>query len=444
MNYKRFFLLLIVLVFFSAGLLFAESPARVPAGFIETSVVREQLFDAWFATEPSRIIMLKPANITDRYGQEYKVSNLHVKNDKLFAVSVLATQAQGIQGTWVLYRRFSDGLPQKIRIYPLDNPNIWVSLTPFSNRIETGRSKLDLMVYGAPAILGAPLGIPFLRLYTAPFSDLVSMTQSTAPWELVNPLYDAYADIESAVETIRNALNSLVYLEDGAFDHDGRAVYIIDGSLQDPADVILGLAEGQSLESVIGGVNCSGFAKWVIDGIVRPVAGSSLFLEPLKRSTDSPETHFTEPYRETRDVFFALDWTRQLASAVLSLSGRGTVFPRESGADVTVEPFSEESLYVPSVGYRAGIIKSLMYALACTEPGHMYLAAVSRERGDPVLRQYHHVAVLLPYFTHEGQFTLALFESAVETSIEEFVSRNEDAYIHLVRVKVPEKGRFLP
>lgn len=444
MNYKNPWLLLVIVLFFSGIHLFAESSARVPSGFVETSEVRERLFDQWLATEPSRILMLKPASITDRYGQEYRVSQHYAKNKGFFAVSVQAVQSQGIQGTWVLYRRVSNGLPQEIRIYPLDNPSIWISLMPFADKIETGRSKLDLMVYGAPAISGAPVGIPFIRLYTAPLSDLVRMTESTVPWLLVNPPYLAYADVQSAAEKIRDGLNSLVYLEDGAFNHEGRPVYINDGSPQDPARVIAARSRGQNLENVVGGVNCSGFAKWVIDGIVRPVAGSSLFLEPLKKPTDSPQTHFTEPFRESRDVFFALDWTRQLASAVLSLSGRGTVLPHESGADVRVEPFSEESLYVPSVGYRAGILKAMMYSLACTEPGHLYLAAVSRERGYPLLRQYHHVAVLLPYFTKDGKFTVALFESAVETAIEEFVSRNEDAYIHLVRVKIPETGLFAP
>ena len=76
--------------------------------------------------------------------------------------------------------------------------------------------------------------------------------------------------------------------------------------------------------------------------------------------------------------------------------------------------------------------------------GHFYLGAISRERGEPLLRQYHHIALFFPWFDDAGAFHVAVFESAVETPPEKFVSANSDAWVHLVRVRAPQTGYFWP
>ncbi len=444
MNQINRSVLSVFLFFLVTAAVFSRDAGNPPEGFLETAEVRENLFADWLSTGHSPLISLASDETTDRYGRVFTVRRKRDEASGHLAVSIQAAGAKGVQGRWVLYRSFSNNLPREIRLYPLDNPAVWVSLFPGDSGPESGKSRLDLMLYGSSVVSGVPVGVPLIRLYTMSFQDIMLMTRALVPWEVLEFYPDDYESLRSAVEIIRDRLSSLVYLDDGAFDHDGRPVYIRDGSLQDPAEVLTALAPGQNPENIAGGVNCSGFAKWVIDGIVYPEAGSRLFIEPLKKPTDSPETHFTEPYRESRDVFFALDWTRQLASAVVSLGGRGTVLPAESGVDITADPFPGIARYVPGVGYQSDALKSLLYWLSIHEPGHMYLAAISRERGDPPLRQYHHIAVLLPYFTEDGQFTVTVFESAMETPFSQFVSRNKDAYIHLVRVRCPEKGRFNP
>jgi len=444
MNQINRFVLSVFLVFLVASAAFSRDLTNPPEGFVETADVRGDLFDDWLSAGISPLMSLASDEVTDRFGRVFAVRRERDDENGLLAVRIQARDAAGIQGQWVLYRSFSDGLPHEIRIYPLDNSRIWVSLFPGDSGPESGKSRLDLVLYGSTAVSGIPVGVPLVKLYTASFQDIMLMTRALVPWDLLDHHVDDYAAARSAVSVIRDRLPSLVYLDDGAFDHDGRPVHIRDGSPQSPAEVLSALGPGQTPDNIAGGVNCSGFAKWIVDGIVFPEAGSRLFLDPLKKQTDSPETHFTEPFRESRDVFFALDWTRQLASAVVSLGGRGTVLPAESGADVTVDPFPGFARHVPGVGYRSGALQSLLYWLAIRESGHMYLAAISRERGDPPLRQYHHIAVLFPYFDEHGQFTIAVFESAAETPYPLFVSRNDDAYIHLVRVRCPEKGRFIP
>lgn len=444
MNHKTLALFCSLFFILAGSGLFALDTARVPGGYVETAPIRETLFDSWLSTELAPLLSLRATEVVDQYGRTFRVRQGRDEETGDLAVQIQSADAAGVQGRWELRRRFSDGLPREIRIYPLDTPHISISLVSSQMRPESGRSLLTLTVYGQPVVSRIAVGVPLVRMYTMSLSDIMHMTRVVVPWNLLHPHPDDYVAVRSAADTIRSRLDTLVYLDDGAFDHEGTPVHIRDGSRQDPAAVIMALEPGQKLENISGGVNCSGFAKWIVDGIIRPVSGSRLFIEPLKKQTDSPETHFTEPFRESRDIFFALDWTRQLASAVLSLSGRGTVLPSESGADITAEPFPLLDRFVPDVGYRPDALEPLLYWLAVNEPGHMYLGAINRERGDPPLRQYHHIAVFLPYFTPDGRFSVAVFESAVETPLDLFVSRNADAYIHLVRVRVPEKGRFNP
>jgi hypothetical protein len=244
-------------------------------------------------------------------------------------------------------------------------------------------------------------------------------------------------------DTVRSRLGTLVYLEDGAFDEEGSPVLIASGARQDP-QAVLQAAGGRDLAGIAGGVNCAGFAKWVVDGMIRPITGGGIKLSPLRDRTASPETHFTEPFRQDRDIFFALDWSRHLARAAASLYQGSTVRPSRSGVDVTIEPFSGANGYERNVGYRARDLKALLFWLASTEPGHLYLGAVSTERGNPLLREYHHLIVFMPFFDDEGEFSCAVFESAEETGLDNVMTRNLDAWVHLARIRASERDRYEP
>ena len=410
----------------------------------ESAGVRSGILESWLTAGTLEVSALDPVVVSDTNGFSYLVSRKRDAAAGLFEISVEPYNARSVRGKWSLFRRLSDGSPERIVLFPGPDEAVRLELRPSADSASSDKSRADLIVYGQYAARSVPVGLPFVRLYSLSLSDLYTLTETSIPWDLAAPDNTLYADIESAVAEIRDALPSLVYLDDGAFDEHGYPVLIRDGSAQDPQAVRNALANGQDIARVAGGVNCSGFAKWIIDGIVRPRAGSQLFIDPLKTPTAAPNTHFTEPYRESRDLFFGLDWTRNLASAVVSLSAGATVRPDESGVDVTVNPFSGASGYKPAVGYRMSELVPVLYWLAVRERGHLYLGAVSRERGTPPLRQYHHIAAFFPWFDSTGRFRLTVFESAAETESAEFVSRNADAWIHLVRVRAPEAGYFVP
>jgi hypothetical protein len=439
-------------VFVSAAALcplFSRGAPFPPADYPESAAFRKTIESSWFADGIGVLAGLQAFEGTDALGDRFSVSQSRDRAAGLVSVRVApgtpAVSGAGIaRGTWILDRRLSDGMPESIRLYPVEDSSIFILLKPAGPDPERGKSLLSISVYGAFACRDIPVGLPFVSLYPASLSSIVSMTGSLVPWELLRPDESNYSAVASAVSAVREGLAGLVYLEDGAFDENGSPVYIRDGSPQDPAAVWAAIPEGRDGGGIVGGVNCAGFVKWIVDGIVRPVAGEGLHIAPLKARTSAPDTHFTRTYEESRDLFFALDWTRHLASAVVTLSAGRTVKPDSSGVDISRNLFAGSGVYEKNVGYRTDALLSVLYVLAIREPGHAYLGAVSDERGNPPMRTYHHAAAFFPWFDEEGRFRLSVFENAAEVTPEAFVAANPASYTHLVRVRLPEAGYYQP
>ena len=102
--------------------------------------------------------------------------------------------------------------------------------------------------------------------------------------------------------------------------------------------------------------------------------------------------------------------------------------------------------FLEDFGYGSEGLEPLLYTLAINEPGKFYLAAINNEmgpastvdnpRGRPRLRQYFHIAVLVPYFNEHGVFQVAVFESAEETFFRTFKTRYPGHGINLVSIPV--------
>ena len=427
----------------------AQARPFPPAGFIETDTARKAALSRWLTADISEVSMLTPERFNDKHGFSALFSSEIVNIDRLsesspkrfsredtvrVVVTVKPDGANGVQGEWRLSRPAFAGSAEEIRIFPINDENVYLSLKPSS--ANSGKSFLSIMVHGIALAENIPLGASIERLYTASLESIAAMASPLTPWNIffagdTSP----YVDARGVVRAIRRGISAVYYTDDGAFDEEGRPVRIGDRSPQDQAEI--------EAAGTIGGVNCSGFVKWIVDGIVRPAAGSGLFIDPLKTSTQNPSTHFTEPFRESRELFFSLDWCRNLAAAVVSLNAGRTVLPADAGTDVTASPFAGANGYYKDAGYQTSELLPLMYWLAVNEPGCFYLAALSRERGDPPLRQFHHAAAIFPYFDEDGAFTVAVFENAEETQLADFIEKNEVAFVHLSRVPLPEYRRFI-
>ncbi|AGT44427.1 hypothetical protein [Treponema pedis] len=429
----------------------------------DSSLIRKEIAKTWFLNSPEQVVSQNFQIQTDTKGNRFKLRSVHLKEKNLLAVviSPIDTEFSNIekvpQGTWILYRNYTTGEPVCIKIYPRENPELYLMLRPSVKDSEKGKSFIDICLFNAYVRKNIAVGVPFESLYYLSLLELRKTTEAVLPWEIFNPPV-TYSGVESASDIVAERLYKLVYLEDGGFDENGVPVHLKDGKVQTDTEIIAAIKPEQKLKDIIGGVNCSGFVKWIIDGMIKPVAGQGTFIKSLLTPTDVPDTHFTQPY-ENQDLYFGLEWIRNLAAAALTLNTKRTVFPIGSGVDVTVEPFAlvppiksieaqdEFAVfkgYEKNAGYQTNYLQALLYYLAVKEPGHFYLGAVSRDKGTPVLRRYHHVAAFFPYFDILGNFHLDVYESGEKTSIEEFTKRNKDAFTALVRVRAPQEGVFSP
>ncbi len=429
---------------------------RIP----DSSSIRKTIAKAKLLSPPEEAASTDTITETDSKGNCFKIKTVYLKEKNMIAIVISPvhtefTSFQKVpQGTWILYRNYTTGKPECIKIYPRENPELYLSLYPAAD--DEKRSFINICLFNAYVKKDIPISIPFDSLYYLSLTELRNITKEMLPWNIFDPPV-SYSSVEAASDIIRERLNTLVYLDDSAFDEFENPVHIKNETPQTQSEILSAIRTDQRLKDIKGGINCSGFAKWVVDGIIRPVAGQGIFIKSLKSKTDVPDTYFTKPY-EDRDIHFGLDWIRNLAAAALSLNVNRTVRALNSGIDVNIEPFalvppiklsgttSSYSFkgYEKNAGYQTNYLEAILYYLAVTEPGHFYLGAVSRDQGSPALRQYHHIAAFFPYFDLLGNFHIDVYESGEETSIRSFMKTNNDAFTALVRIRAPETGVFNP
>lgn len=326
-------------------------------------------------------------------------------------------------GSYIIKRSLEDGSFVQAKIFLKSDPGSFVRISPLGDR-----SKLELYLYGTLAYRNLVLPLSFEELLFVPFSRIVSLTANRVDWGLIFPATPpGVSPIPTMISRLQKQVELLPDMDDGAMDSQGRFIYIESGE-----------------RSRAGGFNCSGFAKYVADGLYLPAEGRLMPVEPLKRK--HPElrgTSWTERYEDERDPYFGLDWTRNIA-AFLEGSGPGEV---ESN-DLRDVPFLE---YTEDVGYPVKELQSVLYYGAVAYPGDFYLASVNAEFGtDPPLRQHIHVVVLMPYLNQRGELRTGVFERNRETGIASLRRRYEGEFIHLVRVPgsrdfhLPEIESFVP
>ncbi len=324
------------------------------------------------------------------------------------------------RGNYVIKRDGDDGSFEQVKIFLRNDTGSFIRIFPSGDRSIMDVFLLDHCIY-KDVIL--PLNIS--QIFSSPLEKIMDMTSSRIDWSI---FHDPEALNQNSVKyqtlyDIRNHLSELNDCEDGAMDRDGNYVFIEDlsGQEEDP-----------------GGFNCSGFAKWIVDGFVFPLTGELLDIVELKsKPLDIRGNSWTERSEDERDPFFGLDWTRALAVSLLGLQ-HGTGFSPEA-ADVRRADFFS---YTEDVGWALGELEPLLYLLAKDEPNHFYLGSVNIPFGSvPVIRQHTHVVVLFPYFDVLGNFRVAVLERNQETTLSSLRSRYGNDFVHLVRVEA--RGEFI-
>ncbi|MDR2553687.1 MAG: hypothetical protein LBD31_11065 [Treponema sp.] len=421
-----------ILVLAWSRLFAADLPTR---SIQDDSALRRSIKDDWLTGAPAQAAQNRPFIHTLPGGGSVQVRSS--SRGSAFTV-ILAREWNGAfggtgQGSWIYTRNFNTGRPERIRVFLRSDPLAYVQFRPLGK----DKSQMDVVIHEAYVVRGLALGIPFERLLTIPVEDALTAAGSRFPRRYFDPDPRFYREVRTLITRIREKLPGLAYGDDGAVDEGGSYVFIA------------------SLQAQAGspGLNCSGFAKWVVDGMLRPVTGKRLAI-PLLKTPVSSRTSIQENFEE-RDSLFGLDWTRNLAlEAARTLRSPGFAVVenvevrRESfaalidrrGGNTAVKSYPG---FLVNAGFSVEGLRPLLYTLAVNEPGWLYLGSVSQERGPrPVQRQYYHEAVFLPYFDETGAFRTAVFESAAETSLTGFIARHPGAMINLVRI--PVEGAFDP
>ncbi len=342
------------------------------------------------------------------------------------------------QGTWIIKRSDADGSFLQAKIFLRSDPGTFARIYPAGTR-----SRIDIVTYGGVLYREVMVPLSFTELLRSPFSRIRELTSYVIDWDVFSPDSALYQDLRDLASAVKKDLPALRYADDGAIDADGRSVFIST------------LAE----QPAPAGLNCSGFAKWIVDGMLHPITGSYLAVDSLrKRMVDWRGSSFTQGFEEKFDPFFGLDWSRALAKSAWSAFYPSLEDDSPLANDVTDAPFALRvrdadpvnggSAYEPfSDNFQdAGIdvrgLKATLFLLAMREPGRFYLAQFNaRDEKPPQLRRYFHIAALFPYFDDEGVFRVAVFESAAETSLEGISGRGYE-FVKLVRM--PAASRFEP
>jgi hypothetical protein len=417
-------------------MLFPPPPARAdaPVRYIpDCHEARNALFDEFQGAPTRQLLAFKPRSVQSDRGAFYLYP---LKRDggayAIFAAPGTTAAAFG-QGTWIVRREASNGAFSWAKVFLSGDGRNYLVARPAGD----DRSRIDVVVRGGVLYMDVAVAIPFLKLLREPLASIVRASADSIDWSLFAPEPSLYQTVRTLVDRVRLSISGLEYSDDGTFAPDGSLVRIADGQPQSPPY----------------GLNCSGFALWLADGLTFPVSGKRLsYHDMLMKRDEDHWNRFLEPFEESLQPYFGLDWSLNLARAVGN-AAHPDVETSRSDVDVILSPFArwtglknpfdwaQDYGYYPSyfkdAGYQARGIDAILYILAIREPGRFYVASVSKSSSSELMiRRFFHVAVLFPYFDKDGNFKVAVFESAAETSIEVFSSRYDDAtYVHLVRIE---------
>jgi len=415
----------------------------------DDSLVRLRIKNSWMLEAPDRVLSQPARKENLESGERVEIRTVVGKEEFMVLVSRELTrdtdtakrigtgQFPGwIQGSWMLTRRKDTGAATQIKIFLRSDQQTFIQFHP----LNSDKCLLDAVVYGGYIAHSIPVAVSFDRLYTMPLNEVLRLVENKFPIRYFQPDVSNYRETRAFVAQVRSRLKGLRFVDDGAINENGKYVFIETLQPQ-PAN--------------LQGFNCSGFSKWIIDGILRPVTGKRLPITPLKAPFGDRGSSFTANYELKKDIFFGLDWIRNLA-AEANGTLRSPSYRSLDEFEVRRNDFAHilmndnGSLVVHSypgflsdAGYGIEGLHPLLYTLAIDEPFSFYLAASNVEvgtpsspRGTPSLRQYNHVAVFVPYFDENGFFKIAVFESAVETSFPDYRKRHSGQYVNLVKIPV--------
>lgn len=394
----------------------------------DSSLCRKELVDSWFEQDYEVLKNKATEFVVNDLGQKFAVrfeeldsemaiivapevyQPVNVIDQDYSSIQMLPTFPSEACGSWILFRDKITGKPLRIRYYFMNDSEVYVQFKP-----EGKKSSADFYIFGSYTANSVSLSIPLSAFYSLSFSSVKQLTEYVLPWK--------YIDI-----------NEEMY----------RSTYSM-------ATIIKRILEENQLPSDLDNLH---FLKWIVDGIVVPLAGNPLKEEVLKTPTISlVQGSLADFLSHDYSVYKSYDWIRNLAAATISVTSGVDYETNKAGIDVSLEPFSfyenendflERVGYVPNSGYPCHILKPLLYILSVVEPDRFFLGAIRQTdmNQKTEIHYYNKAVAFLPYFDEANKFCVSVFLDGREISLEKFLEEYNDTFVYLVRIK--SSDRFYP
>lgn len=341
-------------------------------------------------------------------------------------------------GSWDF--TINTGKIEAARYFPREDSEIWLEFIVRPGDIV----HISLRLYGAWPVWRRQLPLRPADILQLPLDRLLARLDKIIPYDLIEIYPEDYAELRHFDRLLRQQL-PLRYAEDGAIDEKGRAVFIKDGSLQGERP----------------GLNCSGFVKWVVDGVIAGNGGRATSIGELKKAP-LPRGHgLSEVWEGRLNPWFGLDWVRNLAIRAASLADTQGRPPLVDEYEVASAPFAllDQHLFNPrerdsgkgplpwpgfyeNSGFPVEGLAALLYSLSARDSNSFWLVSMNDTPKGGLQRQHSHVAVLVPHFSETGGFRISVFESGSATDFSRFVRRYLGWNAYLARVSLAPD--FLP
>lgn len=391
------------------------------ASFYENYEVRQELKDTIFA--PFLTVLNTPRKIYKQDGSYIPVKFEVRKTAEHFYMLFLNEYNYAFpvwgRGSYIIKRDIRTGHFLQLKIFLQNDEGSYLRLFPVGNR-----TRMDVYLFGSRIYESILIPVDFKRILVSPISILLNLTADSIDWNSIftNVSWSEWDMIENMVNNIRPFLDDIPEVEDGAQNRFGDFVFIENEAVQDNQK----------------GMNCSGFTKWIGDGVYsaypaeEDLYGPYMDLESLKMEhrDEVENTNSWNKNFENRDPYFGLDWIRNIAS--LLYKRKTGISSNLRDFDVNETPFFN---YVENVGYAIEDLSAVLYLQAVKNPGAFYLGAINTEFGTaPVLRQYRHVAAFFPWFSDDGDFHISVMDTGTEKFVITLEGQFPGSFIQLVQI----------
>jgi len=429
---KKLFIILLIAAFFSVSTSFANS-FNLPLHLLpENTEIRQNYYDKITGSNKEALTTLPEWSVIESTGVRVNFFTEKVVTEKggniyfCFSHGNELDFTKGTSGSYIIKRSLDEyddinyGISQ-IKIFYKNENDSFIRIQPTENKQE---SLMEIQLFGRTLQKNIRVPLTLAELSRISFYELAQLTSNYVDWSFyITDYKKLYGDdVRLLAEAIDPLLNYLNNKDDGAIDRLGNFVYIDSLELQDGD----------------GGLNCSGFVKWIVDGIYKPLTGENIDIEFLKeKHYELRGNKWSNKLEDEADPYFGLDWTRNLAYEVLLLDEPDSVL---SSVDIRKLRYND---YRDNIGFPIENLKTVLYELAVTYPYNFYLGSLnSKSNEPPYLRQHTHVVALFPYINEKGNFQAVVYSLNEKLSIDYLKSHWKDNYIHLVQIEATT--RFEP